>query len=247
MYIKKSRIYRIYNELGAINGLLYLLDILLRSTTKSGFIRRYYIVSQPVKVDIIKIENKPRNFILRRLTATCHDVIDQMPRDNILLHQRLLDNAFCFYSMNGGHLSGMLWFRKYSYTEDEVSCIYRLSPPDVLVWDFDVFIDKKYRMGVLFYKLWNEAMIRLMADGIKYTVSRISAFNTNSVRSHQRLGASIVGVITFLVIKNYQITMIGKWPFILVTGFSGGRKPVLYIDVDREGVTLGLEPCSEES
>ena len=240
MSIKKLRVYRLFKELGAITGIWYVLDKLLRAITKSGFVRRYYIVAQPINVDSIGAKKPPSNILLKTLTNECHDIIDQMPRDNTLLHQRLSEGSFCFYTTKEAKLSGMLWFRKHVYYEDEVSCVYKLSPSDSVVWDFDVFIDKKYRIGVLFYKLWNEAMARLLADDIKYTISRISAFNVNSLRSHQRLGESVMGVVTFVVIKNHQITLFGRWPFILITRSIGDKKPILSIDVDRMDVALDI-------
>lgn len=240
MRMKKLQIYSLYQELGVITGVWYMLDKLLRATINGAFIRRYYIVVQPIKVDTVNFGGKkPHNFLVELLTKECRDVIDQMPRENSLLRERLSNGSFCFYSMKGNKLGGMLWFRKHAYCEDEVSCVYKLSPFDTVVWDFDVFIDRKYRMGILFYKLWNEAMSRLLADGIEYTVSRISAFNISSLRSHQRLGANIMSVVTFVIIRRHQITFFGKWPYILCTRITSDRKPALYIDVVRSNVSLG--------
>jgi hypothetical protein len=87
-------------------------------------------------------------------------------------------------------------------------------PEGKTAWDFDVYIVSRYRLGVGFLCLWDEANKYLKARGIQWTMSRISAFNAVSVASHRRLGAKVVGQAVFVVLGPCQLAFTTTFPFI---------------------------------
>lgn len=91
------------------------------------------------------------------------------------------------------------------YEEDEVRARFWPKPDGGAVWDFDVAILPQYRMSRLFSYLWSRASSELAAQGIRHSVSRVSAFNGASLAAHRRLGARIVGKALFVCIGQCQL------------------------------------------
>jgi hypothetical protein len=91
------------------------------------------------------------------------------------------------------------------YDEDEVRARFVPVPAGQACWDFDVTILPDFRMSRLFGLLWTRASEELSSTGIRWTVSRISAFNGGSIASHRRLGAKIVGTALFLCAGRWQL------------------------------------------
>jgi hypothetical protein len=58
-------------------------------------------------------------------------------------------------------------------------------PSGKAVWDFDVYVVPAYRLGYTFLKLWDTANAHLRSLGVRWTLSRISAFNAGSLSSQQ--------------------------------------------------------------
>ncbi len=91
------------------------------------------------------------------------------------------------------------------YQEDEVRCRYVPLTEGRSSWDFDVYVDPQHRNRIVFLKLWDEANSFLAARDIRWSLSRISAFNKASIASHTRMGAKRIGTAVFLSIGSLQI------------------------------------------
>ena len=65
------------------------------------------------------------------------------------------------------------------------------------------------RLGRTMARLWKAVDDTLVAEGVRWSFSRINRFNTASVRSHQRLGARSIGSAVFLVLGPLQLALGG--------------------------------------
>jgi hypothetical protein len=111
-------------------------------------------------------------------------------------------------------LVGYLWLLLGPYEEDEVRCRFIPMPQGKAAWDFDFYVVSRYRFGVGFLRLWDEANRYLKHRGIRWTMSRISAFNAVSLASHRRLGARVVGHAVFVVLGPCQLAVTTVFPFV---------------------------------
>jgi hypothetical protein len=107
---------------------------------------------------------------------------------------------------------------------NEVRVDYLLPQDGCCVWDFDVFVAESERLGFLFAKQWDAFDALLKPQGIRYTVSRINAFNQRSMASHRRLGAQDCGWALFLRLGPFQGMLSNQRPFI-----AFGGRPKLHV------------------
>lgn len=173
---------------------------------------KYYLVAQPVRsgtslperaggVEIVAIlEGDP-------LTA-------QFPRPPAVVAKRYADGAVCLAARAAGRFAGFLWLSPGPYDEDEVRCRYTTLPEGRTAWDFDVYVDPAFRMGRTFARLWDAANALLHKRGVEWTLSRISAFNAESLRAHARFGVRRIGAATFFCIGAVQLTLATLWPYV---------------------------------
>ena len=104
-----------------------------------------------------------------------------------MISARFAQGARCLAAVtNESELAGFLWFTVGPYEEDEVRARFCPEPSGASAWDFDVWVLPRYRMGRLLSYLWGVAGAQLTAEGVGQTVSRISAFNAESLASHRR-------------------------------------------------------------
>jgi hypothetical protein len=69
-----------------------------------------------------------------------------------------------------------------------------------------------------FLKLWESASFRLIDEGYHWSLSRISAFNPNSLSSHKRMGARIIGWAVFVKMGGNQLAISSIKPFVHFSG-----------------------------
>lgn len=108
---------------------------------------------------------------------------------------------------------GFIWLVFDCYQEDEVRAHFIPSPIENTAWDFDIYINPDFRLGMTFACLWDEANNFLMMNKRNWTYSRISAFNTESLKSHSYLGAKSFGSALFFCTKKWQITIATLFPY----------------------------------
>lgn len=130
-------------------------------------------------------------------------VLEQLPRPVENIQARFDQKAKCMISMKEEELAACAWFAFDIYEEDEVRCTYVI--PRHSVWDFDIYVAPKYRMGRTFARSWQAANEALSDQGYQYSLSRISAYNMASRSAHERLGATRVGAALFLKLGLMQL------------------------------------------
>src|SRR5690606_27821891 len=92
-------------------------------------------------------------------------------------------------------------------------CDFRLEPAELAAWDFDIYVAPEHRMGRTFARLWEGANSYLRARGVEWSMSRISAYNAGSFKSHARLGARVVGRASFLFLGPLQLAWMSVPPY----------------------------------
>lgn len=129
-----------------------------------------------------------------------------------------------------------------AYQEDEVRVRYRLPRADTS-WDFDVWIHPDERLGWAFPRLWEAARQQLRERGVRWTCSRISAFNAASLRAHARIGHVRLGDALFVRCGGWQ------WMFSTVAPYfhlscNAASFPQLTFDTSAlADVTPQEQPC----
>jgi hypothetical protein len=162
--------------------------------------------------------------------ATLAEIPWGYPRPRDVLAERFRHGGYSLAAWRGEELAGFLWYQFGGRREDEVRVLYRLVSP-CSAWDYDVFVQPHLRHGPTFFRLWGEAHRRLHARGIRWTCSRISAFNPDSLRSHGRMGAQRLGSATFVTVGSWQC-MIGTLAPYVHLSFGSGSVPRLRFDTD---------------
>jgi hypothetical protein len=193
-------------EFGTANAILYLAGRVLRAVCPRVFLYRYYIVAQPVPEGPLLHPRRGRTISVRELKAG-DPAFAGLPLDEDVLAFRFRQDVLCLGAFQGDDVIGCLWLCFNAYEEDEIRCVFALSPADRVSWDFDVYLRPDARLGFAFLRLWDEANAILRERGIQWSVSRISAFNPGSLSSHGRMGAVRVGSLTALRGPRRQIVV----------------------------------------
>jgi GNAT superfamily N-acetyltransferase len=212
-------------RLGPWNAALWTLGRLLSVLTDNrARIHRYRFVAQPVRKDPLARVGLS-SIAIRRIDA--HDpLVQQFPRPAGVIAERFRMGALCVGAEKQGKFVGFLWLKEREYPEDEVRCLYRLEPPGVAVWDFDVYVEPEYRGGRTFARLWDAANAWLFDHGYGWSLSRISAFNPESLAAHARLGTRALCSATFVRLGTLQLALLPQAPF-LHASFRDDRTPML--------------------
>jgi len=176
-------------------------------------IQRYYFVAQPVSASALVAESSGRAIVIRRVDAD-DPLVAQFPRPQEVIAARFRMGAVCFAAEREGQFIGFAWLKEDQYSEDEVRCLFLLDPVEHAAWDFDVYIDPAFRFGRTFARLWDHVNQWLRERGYRWSLSRISAFNADSLAAHRRLGVRSIGSATFVCVRTVQLTLVGQAPFV---------------------------------
>lgn len=201
-------------DLGAVNAALHLFDRVLAGVT-AGRVRifKYYFVAQPVPKAALVARPSVR-MMVREIAAEAPEIAD-FPRPRGVIEDRFRQGARCFALYRDSAFVGFIWLLFGSYQEDEVRC--RYTPGAHCAWDFDVHIEPSFRLGRAFARLWDEANTMMRSKGVRWSLSRISAFNPASMTSHARLGAHRMGSALFLKIGMAQVMVGTQAPYLHVS------------------------------
>jgi L-amino acid N-acyltransferase YncA len=198
--------------LGWADASWFTIDWLLRlSSFGSVRLVKYYFVAQPVAARatiLARPESRTRLYV----TQNINDVIRQAARPAATLQRRFEQRAHCVLAEREGRLAGFIWLCPGRYVEDSVRCVYRWTPENAAMWDFDVFVEPPLRMGRLFSQLWQCAHALLDAQGVRWTLSRIDAFNAGSLAAHRRLGAVNLARAWFVRAGRFQVALSSQAP-----------------------------------
>jgi hypothetical protein len=144
------------------------------------------------------------------------------PRPAPVVAARLTQGARSLVAWRNQRLAGFLWLIDGAYQEDEVRARYQLASPQA-GWDFDVWVAPDQRLGMTFARLWEAARVQLRARGVRWTCSRISAFNPASLRAHAAIGVVPLGSALFVCCGQWQ------WMFAsMAPRFHWSRAPASY-------------------
>jgi hypothetical protein len=200
-------------QLGWLDGTLFMLGRVLQLASGGrARLYRYYLVAQPVAPLPAPCRPAPGHTL--RLARGLEAPLQTLPRPEGVLARRIANGDRCIIALKDGELAGCLWMARNGYEEDEVRCRYQFAVPACSSWDYDVHVEPRYRLGRTFSRLWDYANRQLAAEGVRWSFSRISAFNPGSLRAHARLGARCLFSATFLCIGPLQLTLAGARPYV---------------------------------
>jgi len=203
-------------SLGFTNGMLYLLGRTMQAVSGGRcFLIRYYLVAQPVPSPFAPVCKPSANDQVQE-AGPDSPVLKDFPRPAEVIRGRFENGHVCLVATSKENFSGFLWFARGSYDEDEVHCRFVLADPDTTAWDFDVHVEPRFRLGRTFARLWDAANERYAATGIRWSISRISAFNQQSLQSHGRLGIRHLQTLTFFCLGQLQIGVMSCRPYLNV-------------------------------
>jgi hypothetical protein len=201
-------------RLGLVDALL---DVLARALNRvsGGRVRliKYYLLAQPVPAQApMPLARASR---IEIVPVTRDDpVTAECPRPETVIARRFAEGAVCLTARAADRFAGFLWLSLGAYEEDEVRCRYVMTPENSAAWDFDVYVHPDFRMGRTFVQLWNAANALLRERGVAWSYSRVSAFNAQSLRAHERFGARRVASAVFLCIGRMQLTVASIRPLV---------------------------------
>jgi len=228
MGIKFSQAYR---EMGLINLLFYALDRLLSRISNNNFrLYKYLLVVQGVKAKPILASHRANKICIKNISQ--HEANElSFPRPHKVIESRYHQSAHCLGAFSEDELVGFIWFNFGDYVEDEVRCIFSPQPTAKLAWDYDIYIAPNYRNGLTFVKLWDAANQFMREKKIEYSMSRISAFNSQSIASHKRMGAIKLGSAIFICLGKIQIFLATVPPYVHVSA-SDKAGPTIVLNVN---------------
>ena len=202
------------SSLGLFNGVLYLLGRAMQAVSGGRcYLIRYYLVAQPVPNPFVPVCRPSENDRVLEVDRQ-NPIVKAFPRPSAVIQARFEKGLVCLAATSKQTFSGFLWFARGAYDEDEVHCRFVLANPDTMVWDFDVYVEPQFRLGRTFARLWDAANERFSSSGIQWSISRISAFNRQSLQSHQRLGIRRLDTLTFVCLGRLQISLMSCSPYL---------------------------------
>jgi hypothetical protein len=190
---------------GAVDAALVAVARALAALTRGRCeLIKYYFLAQPVPAEA----HAHRGGSLRVEPLASDDPrLARLPRAATEIAQRFESGAQCIAAWQNDELTGFLWFTEREYREDAVQCTFILPPDDRTVWDFDVHVEPRFRLGRTFALLWDRAFSSMRARGVRWSLSRVSAFSLESLRAHQRAGAVGTGWAVFARFGSLQFTL----------------------------------------
>jgi hypothetical protein len=199
-----SALFRVLRPLPGMSLSEALVYGLLRATRRlrAGRLRvlKYHLVAQPVAPAPLLPGRAAAGLQIERIDKDhprAAELAECSPREPAVIRRRLADGAYCFAAFKDATLSGFLWLQPGPYADDEVRCLFHPQPAGRAAWDFDVWLHPEQRATRLFLRLWDAAFADLRARGVRWTMSRVNAYKSDSLRAHARLGAVIIGTATF--------------------------------------------------
>lgn len=169
---------------------------------------------------------------------------DGYPRPHAVVKARFAQGAHSLTAWRGGRLAGFLWLVLDAYQEDEVRARYLLAAPNAS-WDFDVWVHPDERLGWVFPRLWESARGLLRQRGIRWTCSRISAFNPASLRAHARIGTVSLGEALFIRCGDWQWMFASLAPYFHLSR-NAASFPRLTFDTSALADVAPLTPPQEQ-
>jgi len=207
------------SALGTLDTCLHAIHAGLQRLSPRLGLESFVLVAQPVPPGLAQAA--PSGSVGVRLAAPNDPVLSQVNRPPEELQRRFASPGVCLVAEKGSRLVGFLWLLFGAYREPDGSCEFELSGSDC-AWDLDVFVVPQERLGRSFVRLWEAANAVLRERRIRWSMSRISAFNPRSLSSHRALGAVKVGRISFLRLFDLQLFCGTVRPFVKLSVVGRG-------------------------
>jgi hypothetical protein len=153
-------------------------------------------------------------------------ILGKLPPSPTVINSRFEQSAICLAAFSAEELIGYLWLALDGFEEDEVRVRFQPMPADATAFDFDVYIFPEYRGGLAFAALWDATNKFLASRGIQFTCSRVSRYNSRSIESHNRLGATTIGHAVFFCGSKRQFMISTLRPFLHLS-LSPKSRPTL--------------------
>lgn len=205
MLTKLNKLKKLWQDLGPINASLYLFHLALSVPTGGrAKVERFIFVAQPIHDMPLLLPGKAATSMARQLNPD-DPLLTQSPRSTEVIADRFAQGAICLAIVKNDILQAFLWLIHKHYDEDVARVRFILPSSGKAVWDFDVYVAPAYRLSYTFLKLWDTANAHLREHGVRWSLSRISAFNAGSLSSHSKLGARPIGSATFIIAGPLQI------------------------------------------
>ena len=160
--------------------------------------------------------------------APGHRLAAQFPRPPTVIARRYAEGAICLAATTGDRFAGFVWLSLGPYEEDEVRCRFVPLPSDTTAWDFDVYVEPAFRRSRAFGRLWDAANDYLRERNIRWTLSRISAFNAESLRAHSRFGGRRIAWAVYLCGGQMQMMVSSLFPWVHAS-FAAQSRPELRV------------------
>ncbi len=216
------------SSLGMLNSLLYLGDRVLDSVSRGHLrIYKYCFVQQAVPEKPLLPGHRGKKILVEELLDNDERLV-QLPRSEEVISARFKQGGRCLAGFIEDVFVGCIWINLGKYEEDEVRCYFVPQPEGQSCWDYDVHIEPEYRLGFAFPRLWDETNTLLRRQGVRWSVSRISAFKPESLKSHSSMGAKAVGSSVYLCAGSIQLMLSTLSPYVHLS-LSSDRIPVLSV------------------
>jgi len=213
-------------EFGFGLGALYIAHRLLQAFSRGhARIVPYALFAQPMGSPLLAaVRDDVANPV--RALRPGDPLVAELPRPPAIIAARFARGSICHVAAVKGCFAGSLWLARGAYDEDEVRCRFVLGDAARSVWDFDVYVEPRFRFGRTLARLWKAVDQSLAAEGVEWSFSRISLFNPASATAHARLGALRVGTALFFVIGPVQFALHTQAPFVHLS-LVASRRPSL--------------------
>lgn len=178
-----------------------------------GKLQIYLFCAQPIGSGTFSAMRNDTNTVVQSVPSGS-PLVAHFPRPPEVVAQRFARGTICYAATVKGEFAGHIWLAKSFYDEDEVRCRYTLPTDQQSVWDYDVYIEPRYRLGRALGRLWKGVDAALGTQGVRWSVSRISLFNATSIQTHERLGAIHLATGVFVVLGPMQLSFFSKSPYL---------------------------------
>jgi len=206
------RIVSPFKEFGFFAGSLYVLNRIFNSLSPNFRLFYYELMVQPITDKPLLPGSLSSNIVIREIKPGDPELA-LMPIRKDILESRLQQQTICLGAFSKEKFIGYIWFCFGSYLEDEVRCIYDLSPENEAVFDFDLYLFPEHRLGLGFMAIWDGANKYLSSKGIKYTFSRLTRYNLPSRNAHAHLGWKVAAHAIILKAGTAEILMTNTSPY----------------------------------
>ncbi|MET0266190.1 MAG: hypothetical protein ABW202_11290 [Duganella sp.] len=232
-------------QLGWFDACLYWLGrLLIRASGGRWSLHRYRYVAQyigPQPLLGAHARGRGRDIAIH-LHAAPYPVSVPWPRPPSAIASRHAQGAYSLVALRHGKLAGFLWLIDAAYQEDEVRARFCLAGAEAC-WDFDVWVDPEERLGMVFARLWEAARVLLRARGVRWSCSRISAFNPASLRAHAAIGVVPLGAALFLRCAGWQWTFANIAPYVHLSRSASCCPEFRFDTRSLADLTLPEPPC----